>query len=420
MHIIFVTTELAAKNVSSGGLATFTANIARIFFQYGNKVGIFLVTTKEQYMEFDEGIYLKNIYIEKNDWDEYDIISKFYYPKDQEKAVLNRRELVKVRKAELVREEIEQINKTDRVDIVHFCNHGALSIMMKSDIPYVVRISGYLNICFGSANTPHGSTDFADNPLELQDKLEIYAMKKANQVIAPSRLLADIAREHIGINPTVLESPFVLLGNNWDYSIINKELYGKSYLLFFGTLRYLKGIHVIAEIAENFLRQNPQRYLVLSGKNKELTLENGTVVMASEYVREKAGQFSDRVIYLGQLVREQLYPVIKNAELCILPSRIENLSNACIEAMALGKIVVATNGASYEQLIDDGISGFLCEKDNPDSFLKAVNEALNMSKEEKEKMGTNALEATKRLEPQKVYQRYLDFYMKVINEWQET
>ena len=138
---------------------------------------------------------------------------------------------------------------------------------------------------------------------------------------------------------------------------------------------------------------------------------------ADELVRKKAGEYSNRVIYAGRLVREQLYPLIQYAELCLLPSRIENLSNACIEAMAMGKIVVATNGASYEQLIDDRVSGFLCERDNPASYLKAVDEVLAMSTEERNKIGLKAIEVTKRLEPQKIYEQYLAFYEKVIREW---
>ena len=49
--------------------------------------------------------------------------------------------------------------------------------------------------------------------------------------------------------------------------------------------------------------------------------------------------------------------------------------------------------------------------------MEAVREAMAMSAEEKEKMGQKALEVTKRLEPQKIYQQYLEFYKKVIDEW---
>lgn len=244
MHIIFVTTELATKHNSSGGLATFTANMARIFFEHGNKVGVLLVTTKEQDIKFDSGIYFKNIYIDKQDWEEYDFVSKLYYPNDEKESDWNRKQLVKIRKAELVRQEIEEINRAEHVDIVHFCNHGALSFMMKSDIPYVVRISGFMNIVAGGANTPHGSIAFADNPLSIADELEIHAMKKADHVIVPSKFLARIAKENLKIEPTVLESPFVLSEGAWDYSIFTERLRDKKYLLFVGTLKFLKGIEV--------------------------------------------------------------------------------------------------------------------------------------------------------------------------------
>ena len=143
----------------------------------------------------------------------------------------------------------------------------------------------------------------------------------------------------------------------------------------------------------------------------------GKKIKAHELIRKSAGEYADRVIYAGRLVREQLYPLIKGAEVCLLPSRVENLSNACIEAMALGKIVIATDGASFEQLIEDRISGFLCQKDNSDSFLQAVCEALDMSEQDRVKMWEKATERIRELAPDKLYPKYMAFYQKVIQEW---
>ena len=145
--------------------------------------------------------------------------------------------------------------------------------------------------------------------------------------------------------------------------------------------------------------------------------EKGEKIKAHELVKKAAKEHSNRVLYVGCLVREQLYPLIQNAQVCLLPSRIENLSNACIEAMAMGRIVIGTNGASFEQLIDDGVSGFLCERDNPLSYLQAVNTALNMCEEEKQKMSEKAIERIKKLEPDAVYEKYLRYYRKVIKNW---
>ena len=56
-----------------------------------------------------------------------------------------------------------------------------------------------------------------------------------------------------------------------------------------------------------------------------LTLSCSLISSAShtacnELIRKSAGEYADRVIYAGRLVREQLYPLIKGAEVCLLPS----------------------------------------------------------------------------------------------------
>lgn len=83
----------------------------------------------------------------------------------------------------------------------------------------------------------------------------------------------------------------------------------------------------------------------------------------------------------------------------------------------MGRIVIGTNGASFEQLIEDGVSGFLCERDNPISYLRAVDTALNMCEEDRQKMSEKAMERIKKLDPDAVYEKYLRYYRKVIRNW---
>lgn len=83
----------------------------------------------------------------------------------------------------------------------------------------------------------------------------------------------------------------------------------------------------------------------------------------------------------------------------------------------MGKIVVATDGASYEQLIDERVSGYLCERDNPESFLQGIREALSLNEDEKEKMIKAAQKSVERLEPDKLYRKYLKYYESVIEAW---
>lgn len=418
MNIVFVTNQLATSNNPAQGAASFSANIARIFAEHGHRVSIVLVSTKELHIEFQKDIDIISLHVPMEKWIKMDKISKALglICKDGKDVV--RRVIICLYKAWQTRKAILDINRKNNIDIVLYCNSRALDRLSPKRIPYVLRIAQFGSILKG-ANTPNGSIKYKDIPLSLTDKLEEYTIKKAKYVVAPSHLLAGMAKENIGLDVTVIESPFMLKANEWDYSVLHRMgLEEKKYIIHYaGSLRYLKGTHIVAMLAKKFLQQYPDYYIVMSGDSQEITDENGHKMKADEFVKKSAEEFADRVIYAGRLVREQLYPLIQNAELCLFPSRIENLSNACIEAMAMGKIVVATNGASYEQLIDDGVSGFLCERDNPDSYLKAINEALNMSVEDKEKMGSKALEVTKRLEPQKIYKEYLKFFEKVIQEW---
>lgn len=414
MHIIFVTSEMPTKENYRGGLATFTVNIAEIFAAKDNQVEILHVTTKEEKEEYECTVRVKNIYIDKQEWNVYDDVSKIYCI--GEEADANRREIVSLMKAKAVRDSIYAIDQEQKVDIVHFSNHGAYSIFMGDRIPYVIRISGFLNIILGGASTVSGSLQYIDNPLQVRDRLEIYAMKKANRVFAPSQLIADIGEENLHIKVDMLESPYIMKYETWDKAIVETKLKGKKYILFYGNLRYLKGIHVIADLVRPILAQWPDLYLVLAGIDMEIEDEMRQPVMASTYVSKRAEEYAHRVLYLGKLSRTELFPVISNAEACLMPSRIENLSNACIEAMALGKIVIASKDASFEQLIIDGENGFLCERDCAESFINTINQMLELPTEEKRKIANKAKATINRLNPDVVYEKFLKYYQAVIDD----
>lgn len=416
MHLGIVTTELASCNCSSGGLASFTANIARIFKEKGHKVTIILVTTKKEEIIFDEDICLRNVYVEKSIWERFDsnaeVISSIW---DGDRDEI-RKSMVNIYKSELVRKTVEEIHKKKKIDLLHVCHLNSLGLALGDNIPYVVRLSSYMNLWDG-AELPVAKIEYGERQLSIQDKLDVYVLKKARYVISPSNLLAEIGRQNIGIDPAVIESPFVLDRSSWDNGIYDSLVKGKKYIIHYGRMSYTKGTHIIARISRRFLEKYPDWLLVLAGSSNEMKCSEAETVKAHELVIRSAGKYADRVIYAGCLVREQLYPLVQHAEICLFPSRIENLSNACIEAMAMGKIVIGTKGASFEQLIDDRISGFLCERDNPDSFMQAVEEAVAMDEKARRQMLANAAMRMKELAPDTIYEKYNAFYQKVIREW---
>ncbi len=416
MHLVIVTCELATSKYPSGGLASFTANLARIFKRNGHKVTIVLSLTKDETITFDKEITIKKTYVDKKLWNRFNAESAIIAEITGENRDEIRKFMVNLYKSEQIKSAIDEIKAEEKIDIIHACHLSSLSVRFGDDVPYVVRLSSYMNIWNG-AELLCGSVNFAENPLSINNKLEIYNLKKSKYIVSPSNLLAETGREYIGIDPVVIESPFVLYKDDWDYSVYDVLARGKKYIIHYGRLGYLKGTHIIAHIAKRILEKYSDFTILLVGNSTEMVDEKGNSVLAHKLVQAEAEEYSDRVIYAGVLVREQLYPLIQNAQLCLLPSRIENLSNACIEAMAMGKVVVATNGASYEQLIDDKVSGYLCERDNPESFLQAVEEVLSMDLDAKRQMELAAARQVERLAPDVIYQKYNEYYQKVIHEW---
>ncbi len=416
MHLVIVTCELADSEHSSGGLASFTANLAQIFWRNGHKVTIILATTRKEERVLDEGISIRNVYLEKSLWDSFNYIAKILSSMEKKNQEEIRKAIVNIYKSEQVEQEIRSIDAVEKIDMIHVCSLCALSLGLDNHIPYVVRISSFTNMCSG-AERPNGCIDYEGNCPTIKEELENRAIKQARYVISPSNLMAEIAGKNLGIHPIVIESPFLLRKSDWDYGVYNSLMKGKKYIIHYGRLSYTKGTHVVAQMAKRLLEQHSDVMILLVGNYMEMTDDMGNEMHAHELVISNAGEYAERVIYAGSLRREQLYPLVQNAELCLLPSRIDNLPNACIEAMAMGKIVIGTMGASFEQLIIDQVSGFLCERDNVEAFYEAVNKVLCMDKKEKEQMGTEAAARVSQLAPEVIYEKYLLFYEKVVKEW---
>ncbi len=66
-----------------------------------------------------------------------------------------------------------------------------------------------------------------------------------------------------------------------------------------------------------------------------------------------------------------------DADLVVVPSRSEGIPNAVLEAMTLGKPVVATAVGGIPEIIEDGVSGSLVPSERPDLLADAIKMLLN-------------------------------------------
>lgn len=243
--------------------------------------------------------------------------------------------------------------------------------------------------------------------------MEYITEKRADAVFAPGNIIGFIVSKRIHKQVSIMESPFYMDDLKEDTEIYYKELSTKNYFLIYGSMQNRKGTKVVAESLYALLDKYRDIYFVLCGIDYGIN-KNGAIISAVNYLQMTAKEYAGRVIYLGVLPKNQLVPVIKGAMACILPSRIENLSNACIEAMGLGKIVIATANAGYGQLITHKQNGLLFKRDSAVALEKAVDYSLHMSDAQKEKMEYMAQEVVGRLDAEHCYRKMMELYESVV------
>jgi len=74
-------------------------------------------------------------------------------------------------------------------------------------------------------------------------------------------------------------------------------------------------------------------------------------------------------------------PLYELLEIALLPSRSEGLSQALLEAMALGKPVVASRATGNLEVVTDGVDGRLVEPRDPAAWAAAIDLLLNSPSE---------------------------------------
>lgn len=402
MHILIATPEFITEDAFSGGLANCVADFARIYARKGNRVTIVTLSTKNKRIEWEQGIIIYGVKA-----DEYTIKERLiniffpYYP-------LYKR----------INKKIKEISGSEEISIIHYPSSYALTIGRPKDVPAVVMMSTYLPI-FREVYKPEFNINKRN--IKSRGRLEKQirrSIKKADTIFAPSKIVAKYGELDTGKKIAVVESP-VLVDEYVGESILKDEkLKGKKYFLFFGTLGYLKGIALIAKVLQGLFEYNKDICFVFLGEQTNMGTKKNPL-MAMDYVYSKVPKkYHFRIIY-KEKTRDKflLYSIVSNAVACVLPSRFDNLPNTCIEAMALGKVVIGTKKASFDELITDNVNGFLIDVDNEEQLLEKLKQILKMSGEQLQSMGENARKIIKRLDPETIYPQLMQFYQYTINEY---
>jgi glycosyltransferase involved in cell wall biosynthesis len=133
-----------------------------------------------------------------------------------------------------------------------------------------------------------------------------------------------------------------------------------------GRVDEFKGARLLVQAARHIVDERPRAYFMLVGR-AEPAFQQELWEMA-----ERDG-IGDRLRFTG--VRDDVPRLMDAADVITVPSQTEMFGMVVIEAMAMGKPVVATRAGAIPELIADGETGMLVER-RPEALAGAVSELL--------------------------------------------
>ena len=127
-----------------------------------------------------------------------------------------------------------------------------------------------------------------------------------------------------------------------------------------------KGVQYLLQAASLLSRSLPSLKVVICG--------DGPFKGILQELAEKLG-LASRVIFTG--FRADALSLVQAADIFVLPSLSEGLPLSVLEAMALGKPVIATRVGGIPEVIDDGKTGWLVPPGNTGALAAALQRAFS-------------------------------------------
>lgn len=380
MNIVMVTPQFVNKKTESlTGMPRYVYKITRFLQEYGHNVEIVAASSNDKTWRY-EGVVVHNIKWSGNLHTTPVVVS----------IGILKREIA-------IQKKLRQLDTARKIDIVQYAGWSGNGCMHSLRCPAVLRLSTYSKVQYVQHNT-------------MKDYIKTYSFwermsgRRADGIIAPGKMIGEQFSKDVRKKVTIMETPY----DNQvaeDSTVYDTQLTQKKYILYYGTFTTDKGFQVITNMLPRLLREDGELFFVCAGWN--VATKSGS---ALQDMRQKLGENQHRMLYLGVLNQQQLYPIIRHAEAVLIPSLVDNLPNTCLEALALDKIVVGTYGTSLEQMIDDGENGFLSEPGNAESLLQAVRKALKMTEQEKKEMVRKNRQRIKKYEPDAAVKKLERYY----------
>jgi N-acetyl-alpha-D-glucosaminyl L-malate synthase BshA len=178
--------------------------------------------------------------------------------------------------------------------------------------------------------------------------------------------------------------------------------HGEKVVIHVSNFRPVKRVTAVVEIFRRIRAAVPVRLLMVG--------DGPDLLEAVRLTREH--DLSEVVQFLGD--QEQVVPLLSAADLFLMPSAQESFGLAALEAMACEVPVIASCVGGLPDLIEDGVTGFVCPPDDLDAMARAGVRLLTDDRLRGRMAKASRVRAEERFADTKIVPLYEAYYDEVL------
>ena len=276
---------------------------------------------------------------------------------------------------------ILELARRDEVDLIHAhspCLNGlaALSAGRRLGLPVVYE----MRASWEDAAVDHGTATEWGLRYRASRALESHVLKRADQVTCICEgLRSDIVVR--GVDParvTVVPNAvdidrFPLLGARDAALESSLGLTGMIVLGFIGSFYAYEGLDLLLDALPALVAQRPDvRLLLVGGGPEEAALKE----------QARALGVAEKVVFTGRVPHDRVQAYSSLVDAFVFPRKSMRLTEFVtplkpLEAMAQGRVVLASDVGGHRELIEDGRTGFLFRHGDSEDLVRCVLRALD-------------------------------------------
>lgn len=271
-----------------------------------------------------------------------------------------------------IKESLEEIAKEFQPDILYLNTLGNGSAFVFLLFHKIFRASTVLTV-----HSPYFEEDVYGNKVPL---LVEQICSQVDQICCASKWGLSIMEKFLPLHKEKMKMIYYGISGP---SIQPVSLpFSPPVILLLGRLSSEKGFEVGIEAFSLLRKSGSNAKLIIAGEGDERPF--------LEHLIDKLG-LREVTQFTGGLTRDEVYAAINRSTFVVMPSHFEGFGLVALEAMQMGRAVIASDVGGLPEIVSHGERGLLVPRQNPVALCLAMQDLLDVP-EETVQMGKRARE----------------------------